>query len=250
MSEAPHNRGWVGRHIFNHNTIYVLIAAVTIILPVLIHSSKAPECANWGHIHLPFFHSENWSLGWFKVWDQTFHFEGTEIWELFAILQAAAFSILLIFEPEEGPGIRKVFFAFIFIIISCLAGIITLGFHITWAYQVAVFLTLACFTRADYLMLRLTKLIQYKMAIFLVDIPIFLALVFLTIHIGIPMKCDHHEFFSGAIAFQLIFGNTVLFIIRLSDRLFVSDNGGASPINNNPAQTDPVNNNPAQTEGA
>jgi hypothetical protein len=198
-----------------------------------MHSTTVSESERWGYIHWWFLHIENWSWG-----NRSFFFDIGEIWELSAIVQALLFSGLLIFEPPEQPGIRRVILLLVFIVLACIFGAIALGFHWTIVYQFFVFVLVLSFALADHWMYGITHLIEYKIALYLVDLPIFLALLVLTIHIGIPMRHGNKEFFSGAIAFQLIVGNATIYLIRLSDKLIFRHNSLLSPNPNNPTQTE------------
>lgn len=222
--------GWLkylnrGRN-FNLGLAYVVVAALTISIPVLSHPLADDQTTSgifhWRFFHWCIFHIDNYH---FPV---CFHenylsFVEDEIWELGAIVQAIIFSVILIFEPEEKTGFRKIALILFLIGIFGLFAILSLGFHQIEAYQIMVLSILVSFSIADIVMFKVTKLKTYKMALWYVDVPILLALCLLTFHAGFPIKEDHRRFYSGAIAFQLLFGNILLFLIRLNTKLIKED---------------------------
>ena len=136
------------------------------------------------------------------------------IWDISALFQAGIFSFLL---AVEAPA-RKVgkYFVLIygFVILGVLMASLVLVFNNVWAYQMWVIINIIIFTVGDTYMWWKNKETIYKLLIFYVDLPILISLISINVIVSVPMEKDYHHFYSGAIAFQLLMGNLLIFLMR------------------------------------
>ncbi len=218
METGQNSRNWFrnNKRLILH-WLYIAVGITTVIIPLLVHQQTA-DCVNRGIrsiLHYRIFHIENYSCELVSPYFQ-FHFKISdyEIWELYAIIQAALFSFILIFEPDQKIGIRAILLTLFAVIILCPLAIVFLGLRVISLYQLALFLILVLFSLGDVIMWKKTRDKEYRLLCFYVDIPILFAFTVLTSHVGLPVKDYYSFFFSGAIAFQLILGNILIFFIR------------------------------------
>jgi hypothetical protein len=211
-----HGTTWWRRN--KYNVYYLVPAIVTICVPLLVH--PAETSCQVSLFHSAIFHTQTWeSLDWGLGLEYSYY----ELWELAAIAQALIFSVVLLFEPREQRGIRAVMLLAFVELCVCLAAAICLGTKYIREYQWMVGATLVMFTVADFCMYRMLtereELLMYKRLIFYVDVPIIITYGLITIRVGVPIDSDYIIFFSGAIAFQLIMGNIMIFVIRAYRRI-------------------------------
>jgi len=195
--------------------MYVAVAFVTILIPLQFHV-PVPSCTNsiW---HSGIFHAP-WQFDhFFGPSHIVLIFDEFTIWELFGILQATLFAILAVFEPElRSRAALVVPFA---VMAICFISIFYLGNHKDTYYEITLFVIPTFFLLEDILLYSKLKNPSYASFIWFVDGPLLLTIIATTFIVGIPLADKYKTFFSGAIAFQLMLGNTLVLAIRLRDSL-------------------------------
>jgi hypothetical protein len=194
--------------------LYVLSAIITIVVPFNIHH---PSACNNNERCFFFLHTTWYLFNWgTSAQPFFFAFKPMEIWELFALLQVALFSSIVIWEADDRKiNIRISVLTMIGIIGICLIGIGLLGKHQYFWYQVAMILIVSLLLIVDVSFHVATHDKRYLFLWLFVDIPILAALIVLNVYVSFPIGQEYFHFYSGAIAFQLMIGNLLIFITGL-----------------------------------
>lgn len=219
------------------NSSYFLSGAFFITLAVLSHKNTVTKETNDGNIttlietcqhggvkHWAIFHIENWNswigshlLGWLNHNWQMGLFE---TWDFLALAITLAFSIILLFECKTDKFLVSTIWV---VIIVGTIGLVSVGYHSTKFYPIALSIVLVALFLADFVSYVLSKYQEkvYKRLLFFVDIPMIISLALLLCYEGFQLR--HQEFFSGAIAFQFLMGNIVLYLVRGYGRINAKD---------------------------
>jgi hypothetical protein len=198
------------------NILYLWSAAIFIFICLYSHSKgeQSPHKFHWG-----FFHTEFYDVSKLKLNDQPWVLHGSEVWEFYAIFLTMIFSLLLLFEPQEKPGIIRIVFCAILVLFACIAGLFFLGLHFTGVYQILLLFMVLVLTLVDGLMFRASGELEYKLLQFYVDIPMLISLGLLIFYVDLPLRSGTQEFFGGALAFQFIIGCVLVVLVRAHKRI-------------------------------
>lgn len=204
--------------------LYVLFAVFFISISALSHSKFdstfhdgfwASRMFHWGFFHTEFYDfSQTINING-RGWRLT----GSEVWEFYAILLTMIFSLLLLGEPEEKPGVGLIFLCAGLILFACILGIFCLGLHHRMWYQGVLLFIVLVLALVDGLMYRASKTREYRLLQFFVDIPMFISLCLLIFYVRLPVEPEFKEFFSGALAFQFIIGCLLVLLVRAHGRI-------------------------------
>lgn len=186
------------------------ISLLTTLVPLLAHHRRS-DCWLVCHVvNLETYH-----------FTKTFNYNGDSLWDLFAIFQASVVSLSLLLEIPDAKGAKKPAVIAAYLIALAVIAIYALGSgQLVW-YQVSILILAAGFLLEDYLLFHFGLIEGAIDNLLYVDIPYLLALGVVTWYVGIPIRGDSELFFSGAIAFQLVMGNILLFVIRVRNTFFI-----------------------------
>jgi hypothetical protein len=137
-------------------------------------------------------------------------------------VQATLFGILAVFEPARFT--RAALLVPIAVIAICLTSIFCLGNHLDTAYEITLFIIPTFFLLEDLMLYSTFKNPSYSAFIWYVDGPLLVTIIATIFIVGIPLADKYKTFFSGAIAFQLMLGNTLVLAIRLRESVLAFHN--------------------------
>lgn len=216
-----------------YDSAYIAIATLTVLIPATMHSKAGCCTHHWLHVgSVNLVHSEDYNLKLeFSAFDANGRFEGQrkklsngEIWEGFALLQALLFSLILIIDVSPDKYSKILVFGIVCIVVFSFLALMSLLLEFTKAYQWLLGLNIFGFMLMDFILYTKTKrnykkgsqgeFIIYRNLLLYVDVPVLLAISILYSYAGLPVLNARREFFSGAVAFQLIFGNFLIFLVR------------------------------------
>jgi hypothetical protein len=119
------------------------------------------------------------------------------------------------FEPARFT--RAILLVPTVVVAICSAAIFCLGNHLEKAYQITLIIIPMCFLFEDVMLYKIMKDPSYSSFIWFVDGPLLATIVATMCIVGIPLSDKYKIFFSGAIAFQLMLGNTLVLAIRVRE---------------------------------
>jgi len=207
-----------------------LYAAVMIAFPAIPFFAHAPRPDCRQFMVAQFFHTNAYHLV-FRVWTFNQH----QIWELWAIIQATAISVLLFFEIPEKQGIRVAIAGSFLIALTSVGAIHALGTAAKSSYQVLLIMIAVLMLCEDFYLHKKFAAPSAKDIIIFIDIPVFVSLVIVNLYVSFPVRAEHEPFLSGAVAFELVMANLVIVIVRTREvfsskrRSGITDVTGAQP---------------------
>lgn len=194
------------------HVLFIITLIGLFALPLIIGDSSNCDIPSWRCIFDISKLNGDYDLGTLTL--KGLYLDKFLVWEIVALFQASIFSILLAIEaPASKVG---KWFAWIYglIIIFAVLGALLIIFKAITVYQLLVVVIVFIFLFGDIYMWKKNNEQIYKLLIFYVDIPIIISLLLITVVVSVPMQKDYHQFFSGSVAFQLLMGNLLIFILR------------------------------------